>query len=98
MVSPDLFLYFTCHLSQGRRVGSQAKFRSISMSRMQTVPKKLITAIPFKKNNNLFPVKYLARRNVPKLKITRCLFQGETMTIPFVLSPVLKFAYVVDVI
>ena len=33
------------------------------------------------------------------LKITRCLFQGETRAILlFVVSPVLKFAYVVDVL
>ena len=32
------------------------------------------------------------------LKITRCLFQGETITILFVVSPVLKFLYVVDVL
>ena len=32
------------------------------------------------------------------LKITRCLFQEETMTILFAVSLILKFAYVVDVL
>ena len=33
-----------------------------------------------------------------EMLVTRCLFQRETITILFVVSPVLKFAYVVDVL